>query len=71
MSKPERKFIKAPSGDTVEIKEDKGSLYIVYQLDENNNRIKEWYPRGEFYVTGIVTKQKPISNQTSIFDIIE
>ena len=56
-------IIKAPSGAMVEISEFKDSLIIVYQLDENNNRIPEMKISGNMgFLIGIVTKCK-VKNQ--------
>ncbi len=52
-------IIKAPSGAMVEVKEFKDSLIIVYQLDENNNRILERKAKGNMgFLIGIITKEK-------------
>ena len=57
------KTITAPSGKLVEIKEFKGGLTIVYQLDDNNNRIEQLNVKGEkTYLIGIITTSK-IKNQ--------
>ena len=54
------KLIKTPSGATVELKEIKDSIVIVYQLDENNNRIRKKYMNGYSDMIGIVNKSKVI-----------
>jgi len=54
-----RKIITAPSGDLVEVKEVKGSLTLVYQLDDNNNRIEQMNLMGDtIYLTGIILTSK-------------
>lgn len=57
------KIITAPSGALVEIKEIKKGIILVYQLDENKNRIPRINIRGEnIFLTGIITANK-IQNQ--------
>ena len=52
-------IIKAPSGAMVEISEFRDLLIMVYQLDENNNRIPEKKLDGSMgFLKGIVTKEK-------------
>ena len=53
-------IIKAPSGDMVEIKEFKGILIMVYQLNDKNERIQRSYWHGEPKqdLIGIITKEK-------------
>ena len=54
-----RKIIIAPSGALVEIKEVKGCLTIVYQLDDNKRRIEQLNAKGDkSYLIGIVTTSK-------------
>jgi len=54
-----RKIIIAPSGDLVEIKEVKGYLTLVYQLDNNNNRIEQLNLMGNtIYLIGIILTSK-------------
>ena len=55
------KIIKAPSGDFVEIKDVKETLIIVYQLNENNERILVDYPKGRSELIGIIIKSKIIN----------
>lgn len=54
-----RKIITAPSGSLVELKEVKGYLTLVYQLDSNNNRIEQLNLMGKTtYLIGIITTSK-------------
>lgn len=49
------KIITAPSGSKVELKEVKGAVTIVYQLDENEERIQQRKIKGEIgYLPAII-----------------
>ena len=51
-----RRLIKSKSGKTVEFKEVKGSITVVYQLDENNNRIPQRKLDGRMdFLIGLIT----------------
>ena len=53
------KNIIAPSGAVVELKEVRGVLTIVYQLDKNKKRITQLNAKGEAsFLIGIVTTSK-------------
>ena len=50
------KLITAPSGALVEVKEVKKGITIVYQLDENNQRIPRINIKGEdTFLIGLIT----------------
>ncbi|MCP4552339.1 MAG: hypothetical protein GY834_09925 [Bacteroidetes bacterium] len=54
-----RKIIIAPSGALVEIKEVKKGITLVYQLDDNNNRIEQINSNGgTSHLIGIITTSK-------------
>lgn len=54
-----KEIVIAPSGVLVELKEKRGSLWIVYQLDENQERIFSKNLDGAInYKIGIITSYK-------------
>ena len=54
-----RKIMQAPSGEMVEIKDQREGVAIVYRLDENNERIKEINAMGEqSFKIGIITRSQ-------------
>lgn len=56
------KLITAPSGALVELKEVKKGITLVYQLDENQKRIKKLNVKGEkYFLIGIITTSKIIN----------
>ena len=56
-------LIKAPSGVMVEIKEVREVITLVYQLDEQGNRIKERKINGKYgYLLGIISTNKIKNN---------
>ena len=59
-----RKLITAPSGALVEIKEVKKVITLVYQLDENKQRIPRTNIKGEdTFLIGLITNSKIINNE--------